>query len=105
MNMYPDSQCFVHVACVYMYMYTILQSDVLHIPVLSKHGQLYSCTLPPLMKEEDGEGEPFFETLPNVTSLLEPLSQQECLIKVKHRATDRFGYMRVCMWVDNHSYC
>jgi protein OS-9 len=64
-----------------MYMYTILQSDVLHIPVLSKHGQLYSCTLPPLMKEEDGEGEPFFETLPNVTSLLEPLSQQECLIK------------------------
>lgn len=76
-------------------MYTYMQSDVLHISVLSKHGQLYSCTLPSLMKEEEGEKEPFFETLPNVTSLLEPLSQQECLIKVEHAGEG----MCDCGWV------
>jgi hypothetical protein len=54
------------------------------MPVLSKHGQLYSCTLPPpppLSQAEKEEEEPSLETLPNVTALLEHLGQNSCLVK------------------------
>lgn len=62
----------------------------MYMPMLSKHGQLYSCSLPVTMtedKEEEGEDEQRFlsKTLPNVSNLLKPLSDQECLIKVDHK--------------------
>ena len=57
----------------------------MYMPVLSKHGQLYSCSLPPPLSddEEDGEGGSLSsEKLPNISTLLKPLSESECLIKV-----------------------
>ena len=59
---------------------------MVHMPVLSKHGQLYSCSLPVELteNEEDGDEQRFHsETLPNISTLLKPLSEQECLIKVQ----------------------
>ena len=60
------------------------------MPVVSKHGQLYSCTLPtppPLTQTE--ETRPSTETLPNVTTLLERLGHHGCLIKVIHHMAFR----------------
>ena len=56
------------------------------MPVLSKHGQLYSCSLPVELTENEKEGEEqrfHSEALPNISTLLKPLSEQECLIKVQ----------------------
>ena len=53
------------------------------MPVMSRHGQLYSCSLPPpATLTEDTETEPSSETLPNITALLEHLGQNSCLVKV-----------------------
>ena len=73
-----------------LYSYGILmtvqeEDGVLSMPVVSKHGQLYSCSLPSLahiteMKETETESS--VDTLPNITTLLKPLADQDCLIKV-----------------------
>lgn len=64
----------------------------MYMSVLSKHGQLYRCSLPVTMtedkkdEEEEEEEQRFLsKTLPNVSNLLKPLSEQECLIKVDQK--------------------
>ena len=54
----------------------------MYMPMLSKHGQLYSCSIPPPLEEKEQEEELLAELLPNVTALLKPLRESECLIKV-----------------------
>ena len=68
------------------------QNDAMHMTILSRHGQRYSCSLPPpplpppLSEEEEEEagkeGRLSSEKLPNVSHLLQPLSERACLIKV-----------------------
>ena len=56
------------------------------VTMLSRHGQRYSCQLPLPAVAEEGEEEEDqrrrFESLPDVSALLQPMSGKECLIKV-----------------------
>ena len=54
------------------------------VAMLSKHGQRYSCQLPSLAREDEAEEEDklLAHKLPNVSALLQPLSERPCLIKV-----------------------